>query len=251
MKRFSLLILTLVILASMFGCGGPQEKSEINISCAASLKDVVGDIITAFGNEDPNVKVTVNYASSGTIVNQIKEGAPVDVFVSAGRKEIDSLNEDGLIDADSIAEVAGNQLVLVVGKGSEKVSFDKLPGDLQYIAIGEPDSVPAGRYAKEVFTNLGNWDKVQPKLVMGKDVRSVLAYVESGSAGAGAVYKTDAMISDKVEISDVAPESSHEKISYFSVIVKASENKDAAKKFIDFLQTDKAKDIFKKYGFEV
>lgn len=249
MRSIIIATLLFVILALMPGC--TQKKEEINVSCAASLKDVIEEISTTFGEEYPDVNLMVNYASSGTIVNQIKEGAPIDVFVSAGRKEIDSLNKEDLIDSGSIAEIAGNELVLVVGKGKEKVRFDELPKDIEYIAIGEPETVPAGRYAKEAFINLGNWDKVQPQLVLAKDVRSVLAYVESGSAGAGAVYKTDAMISDKVEITDTAPESSHEKISYYAVIVKDSGNRNGAREFMDFLKSEKAKAIFKKFGFEV
>lgn len=249
MRKITFAALLLTILAILPGCS--QRPEEINVSCAASLKDVIEEISAEFGEEYPEISLTVNYASSGTIVNQIKEGAPIDMFVSAGHKEIDILNEENLIDSGSIAQIAGNELVLIVGRGAKKLRFDELPGDIEYIAIGEPETVPAGRYAKEVFTSLGNWDEVEPRLVLAKDVRSVLAYVESGSAGAGVVYKTDAMVSDKAEISDTAPESSHEAISYYAATVKGSENKEGVREFMDFLKSEKAKAIFKKFGFEV
>ncbi|MDI6600689.1 MAG: molybdate ABC transporter substrate-binding protein [Thermoanaerobacteraceae bacterium] len=249
MRKILLIILPFLMLSLISGCS--PEKEEINVSCAASLRDVMEALITSFNEEDSNIAVTVNFASSGTIMNQIKEGAPIDVFVSAGRKEIDSLNEAGLARPDSITKIAGNELVLIVPSGGKKIKFNELPGDLEYIAIGEPEIVPAGRYAKEVFTSLGIWDEVEPRLVMGKDVRSVLAYVESGSAGAGVVYKTDAGISKDVEISDSAPAGSHEEIAYYAIIVKDSRHVKDAEAFISFLKSEKAKVIFKKFGFEV
>mgnify|MGYP000878502525 FL=1 len=250
MKKISILLLTFMILAFVFGCA-PKEKEKINISCAVSMQDAMDEIITAFTDEDTNADVTVKYASSGDIIKQIEQGDPKDVLISAGRKGMDTLKKKGCIDEESISEVAGNRLVLIVGKRREMVNFEELPKDIRYTAIGDPESVAAGRYAKEVFINLGNWDDIKERMVYGKDVKQVLKYVEDGSARAGVVYKTDAMVSDKVKISDVAPGDSYEKILYFSAIVKGSEEKKEAQAFTKFLHSSKARSIFEKYGFDM
>ena len=240
MKKISILLLTFMILAFVFGCA-PKEKEKINISCAVSMQDAMDEIITAFTDEDTNADVTAKYASSGDIIKQIEQGDPKDVLISAGRKGMDTLKKKGCIDEESISEVAGNRLVLIVGKRREMVNFEELPKDIRYTAIGDP----------EVFTNLGNWDDMKERMVYGKDVKQVLKYVENGSARAGVVYKTDAMVSDKVKISDVAPGDSYEKILYFSAIVKGSEEKKEAQAFTKFLHSSKARSIFEKYGFDM
>jgi molybdate transport system substrate-binding protein len=127
-----------------------------------------------------------------------------------------------------------------------------LTGDnVKKLALGEPKSVPAGQYAQEIFTNLKLMDKVQPKVVYAKDVKEVLTWVETGNADAGIVYKTDALVSNKVKIVATAPKDSHKSVIYPAAIVKASKNVDAAKDFLNYLSSNKAQKVFEKYGFKI
>ncbi|MDQ0818398.1 molybdenum ABC transporter molybdate-binding protein [Bacillus pumilus] len=119
------------------------------------------------------------------------------------------------------------------------------------IALGTPESVPAGTYGKEIFTQLNIWDQVKKNAVYGKDVRQVLSYVETGNVEAGVVYKTDALVSKKVKIAAEANPDMHSPIMYPVGIVKGTEHLTEAKTFFQFLQSDTATSIFKKYGFQV
>lgn len=148
-----------------------------------------------------------------------------------------------------------NELVLVVPKGFTGITefADLTKEDINLIAIGDPESVPAGKYAQEAFTTLGIWEELETgkKLIMGKDVRQVLAYVENDEVQAGAVYRTDALISDKVEVAAVAPDDSHAPVIYPVAVMKDSSYSEEAKALVNFLAGDKAGEIFEKYGFKV
>ena len=148
-----------------------------------------------------------------------------------------------------------NELVLVVPKGYTEIGeFEDLAKEeVKLIAIGDPESVPAGKYAQEALTTLDLWEqlKSENKLMEGKDVRQVLAHVETDEVQAGLVYRTDALISDKVEIAAVAPEGSHDPVTYPVAVIKESAHPDEAKALMEFLAGDEAKEIFEKYGFKV
>jgi molybdate transport system substrate-binding protein len=231
-----------------------QEKNiELIVSAAASMKDAMEEIKELYAQEKTNVTITYNFGSSGSLQQQIEQGAPADVFLSAAAKQMDALKEKGLIIEDTYKELLENKVVLIAPKDSSKVSgFEGLDAeDVQKVALGEPESVPAGKYAKEVLTNLKLWDKVQAKATLGKDVRVVLTWVETGDVDAGIVYGTDAKISDKVKVVETAPEGSHSPVIYPAAVIKDSKNEAAAREFITFLTGDKAKDVFEKYGFSV
>lgn len=248
-------ILVLAAVMTLAGCSGPKaEKAELRVSAASSLKNVMQELKGLFEQEQPGAAVSLNYASSGTLQQQIEQGAPVDVFVSAGKKQMDSLWNQGLV--DNPRYIAGNKLVLVVSK-EVSAGQQESPGDLRQlsaagyekIAVGAPETVPAGKYAREALEKAGIWAEIYPKLVMAKDVRQVLVYVETGNAEAGLVYKSDAMASDKIKTVFTVPAEYHSRIVYPAAVIKASQQQERADGFLRFLQTDKAQAVFKKHGF--
>ncbi len=227
----------------------PAVQVELTISAASSLTDVMKDIEKQYENEYPNVKLTLNLASSGSLQQQIEQGAPADVFFSAATSKMKALQDKKLIIDETNKNLLKNGIVLVVPKDSEKIKgFDDLK-NAKVIAIGEPESVPAGQYGKDVLTSIKMWDSLKDKMVFAKNVRQVLAYVESGDAEAGIVYATDAKISDKVKVVAVAEEWTHTPVVYPVAVVKSSKQVDAAKAFLEYLSGEKAKAIFEKYGF--
>lgn len=256
MKRLFKLTSLFLVVASfslLLGCTKQQmaESLTLNISAAASLKDSLDEVKKIYADENTNVKLTINYGSSGTLQQQIEQGADVDIFISAASKQMDTLQSKDLIDKNSKINLLLNDIVLVVPKDNTSIKcFDDLTTDkAKKIALGEPKSVPAGQYAEQVFTKLCVVDKIKVKAVYGKDVKEVLTWVESGNADAGIVYSTDAKVSTKVQVVATAPADSHDPVVYPVAVIKSSKNNDAANKFMKFLTSDKAKSIFEKYGF--
>ena len=259
MKRIPAFLVALVVLASLFtGCSNPSEKTdnkvqgtEIMVCAAASLIDALTEIQRVYEQNSPGVKINFNFAASGILQHQIEQGAPSDLFISAGKKQMDVLEDKNLIDKESRTDLIGNDLVLVVSKYSTNISsFQDLTGpEISRISIGTPETVPAGKYAQETLESLNLWDVLKPKLVMAKDVRQVLSYVETGNVEAGLVYRSDAVSTNKLKIAAAAPFTSHKPIVYPAAVVPNSSNQEAAKTFLNFLQSDEALDIFKKHGF--
>jgi molybdate transport system substrate-binding protein len=266
-KTISLLLIV-SSFTSLAGCGrknisnnsnSTEKKSAnnspvtLNISAAASLKEPMEEIKKLYFNQKPHVTLTFNFGSSGALQQQIEQGADVDIFISAAAKQMDALKSKDLILKETSQNLLQNDVVLVIPKDSADVStFSDLTTDkIKKIALGEPKSVPAGQYAEEVFTKLGILDKVKGKAVYGKDVKEVLTWVETGNADAGIVYTTDAKTSTKVKIVATASSNSHSPVVYPLAIIKESKKIDAAKDFINFLNNDKSKTIFEKYGFKV
>lgn len=234
-----------------------ETKTEapvtLTISAAASLKDAMNEIQELYKSEKNNVTLNFNFGSSGALQKQIEQGAPVDVFLSAGKKQLDALKTKQLMIEDTYKNLLKNEVVLVVPKDSAKsIEFNKLTDEsVKKIGLGDPGSVPAGQYGEEVLTYLKIYDKISTKIVLAKDVREVLAWVETGNVDAGIVYKTDAQVSQKVKIVAEAPQGSHKEIVYPGAVIKDSKNVDAAKEFLQFLSKEEAGKIFEKYGFDV
>ena len=243
-------LLILLSFACLFiGCAG----EELVIFGAMSLTDTLTEVSQRFGAAR-NVKVYCNFAGSSTLQRQIEKGAPADVFVSASPIQMDALQQKGLIYEDSRRGILNNRLVLVapVNRSVSLTDVGMLAQDsIGRIAIGEPNSVPAGIYGREALAQLGVWDAVQPKLIPTADVRSTLAYVESGEVDIGVVYHTDAEISKKVRIIYQFPDSSHTPIVYPAAVLRNTGHKVLAHAFLDYLQTAEAAAIFEKYGFSV
>jgi len=225
---------------------------SITVSAAISLKESLTQIAADYQAKSGDT-VALNFGASGQLSAQIAQGAPVDVFISAGVKEMDQLAAANLIDTYTRRNICGNGLVLIVPADAKFVpaSFSDLTDSrILKIAIGQPKSVPAGQYAQDVFTNLKLTDAVTPKLVLGENVRQVLDYVIRGEVEAGIVYSTDALSAgEKVKVAAIAPESSHKPIVYPAAIIKATSKADAARRFLDYLSSDAAVKVFTAHGF--
>ncbi len=254
-------VFLLAILFAVFvvtACGGIKEDVKdqevpinLTISAAASLKDVAEEIKDSYTRLHPEITITYNFAASGTLQRQIEEGAPVDIFISAGQSQMDALSEKDLMIESTRRDLLGNDLVLIAGSHSKISGFgDLIDHRVTKISIGTPESVPAGKYAKEVLTTLNIYNRIQPKLVLAKDVRQVLTYVETGNVDAGLVYRSDATISDDVKIVAVAPPNSHKSIVYPMAIVKSTKHFKQAEKFAAYLAGKEAAGIFIEKGFQ-
>ena len=229
------------------------EEQSILVAAAASLKNAYEDeLIPMFEEQYPGVTVEGTYDSSGKLQTQIEEGLEADVFMSAAAKQMKALDEEGMIASNTIVDLLENKIVLIVPAGSDSQidSFEKI-GDAESIALGDPESVPAGQYAKEALTSLNVWDSIQDKVSFGTNVTEVLNQVAAASADAGIVYATDAAsMEDQVTVVAEAPEGSLEKkVIYPVAVVKATAHEDAAKAFVEFLQTPEAMEVFEAYGF--
>lgn len=259
MKKILSVALALVLALSMIimtGCGGSEEeeKAEVTVLAAASLTDALDEIIAEY-EKDADCTITPSYAGSGDLVQQIEGGAPCDIFISASKSNMDQLEEGGYIDTDTRQDMLVNTLTLISTiEKKDVVTMDSLTSDeVGTIALGEPETVPAGKYATQVLDNLNITSQLTDKIVYAKDVRAVLDYVETGNADCGFVYRTDALMMDDekgVIIGDV-DESLHDAIVYPAAILKDAPQADFAADFYEFLQSDFAKEVFEKYGFTV
>lgn len=264
MKKGYLLFFSLIVL--LFGASGcsadgktqnkqdsAKERVELTISAAASLQDALAEIKAGFEKEHPAIILNFNFGGSGALQQQITQGAPVDLFFSAAEDKFQALVKDGLIEKESGRNLLGNDLVLIVPKDSEKEikTFEDLT-DAGKIALGTPESVPAGKYGKETLEHLNVWEDIEDKddFVFAKDVRQVLTYVETGNVDAGIVYKTDAMASEKVDIAATAGDDSHAPIIYPVGIIKNTPHPNEAKLFFEYLQNNQSMKIFEEYGFK-
>jgi molybdate transport system substrate-binding protein len=228
-----------------------QGNVKLTISAGASLKDALTEIAPLYSKAQPSVSVRHNFGSSGELQQQIENGAPVDVFVSAAVKQVDELQKKNLILADTRRNLLSNRLVLIVpaNKNFTGDLRNLTDAHIERIAIGDPRSVPAGQYAEEALKKLDVWQAVQSKFVLGSNVRQVLQFVESGNAQAGIVYATDAKTSTKVKVVQVIDAKLHKPIVYPVAVLQRSENPAIAKSYVKFLTGNTAKSIFEKYGF--
>lgn len=263
MKKILAISLTMILAVSMMlvtGCGGDTsseetaETPEVTVLAAASLTDALDEIIAEY-EKDADCTITPSYAGSGDLVQQIEGGAPCDIFVSASKSNMDQLEEGGYIDTDTRKDILANTLTLIAtAEKADVVTMDTLTSDeVGTIAIGEVETVPAGKYATQVFDNMGITDEISDKIVYAKDVRAVLNYVETGDADCGFVYRTDALLmneDDGVIIGDV-DESLHDAIVYPAAILKDAPQAEFAADFYEFMQNDFSKEVFEKYGFTV
>jgi len=252
-------LFTLICLA-FAGCqsGGPVgngpsgSDGALTISAAASLKDAFTQIAALY-KQRTGKDVVFNFGASGTLQKQIETGAAVDIFASAGSKQMDGLAGKGLIAVETRRDFAGNELVLIAPKDSKLglLSFEQLGNDdVKHVAIGNPKTVPAGEYSQQMFSFIKLDDVIQRKLVLAEDVRQVLDYVERGEVDAGIVYRTDAIAAgDKIKVAAIAPRGSHDPILYPVATTKDSRQKDAAGKFIAVLVGEEGQSILRNYGF--
>lgn len=267
MKKLKLFPFLVIFFVFMVGCTNgdsekqateqpkqKEERTEIMVSAAISLTDALNEIKTIYEKEHP-VKLTFNLGGSGSLAQQIQQGVPSDIFISANVDWMNTLEEESLVDSDSRADITGNNLVLITNKSS-KINYQNVdeinPDDVDKIAVGNPDSVPAGTYSKQVLEHLHMWNELNNdnKLVLAKDVRQVLTYVETGNADIGFVYESDAQTSDKINILTTADKDLHDPIIYPAAVIKDTEHEKEAADFISFMDSDQAQEILEKYGFK-
>ncbi len=229
-----------------------KEPVELTILAAASLTDVCNEIKEVYEKDHPEVTLTFSYGGSGALQTQIEEGVPADLFLSAATRQMTALDEEGLMDSDTIVTLLENKVVLIVPKDSdaEITSFeDAATEKVSMIGLGEPGSVPVGQYSEEIFTSLGILDTVKEKANYGSDVRTVLSWVETKAVDCGVVYATDAYVGEGIRIVCEAPEGSCRQVLYPAGIVKASEHKEEALQFLTYLQGEESRELFASYGF--
>jgi molybdate transport system substrate-binding protein len=250
-------ILTL-LLVLMPGCRswGPSPSgapaNELTVSAAVSLKDAFREIAELY-EARTGTKIHFNYGASGALQKQIESGAPADVFASAGAKQMDELASKGLIVPDSRTDFAGNSLVLIVpAKGPGSGSFSDLANpSVKKVAVGNPKTVPAGQYTEQTINKLKLLPQIQSKLIFAEDVRQVLDYVARDEVDAGVVYSSDALSAgDKVKLVARAPDDSHDPILYPIAVVRDSQQREAARKFIDLVLSAEGQAALVKHGFQ-
>jgi molybdate transport system substrate-binding protein len=242
-RRFGAALLALA-------CGAAQA-ADLTVSAAASLTNAFRELAPAFEVQNPGTRVVFNFAASDALLAQIAKGAPADVFASADQEAMDRADAQKLLVAGTRRNFAANSLVMIVPSDSQLALA--APPDLQKpevkrVALGNPASVPAGRYAKGSLEAAKLWAAVEPKAIMAQNVRQALDYVARGEVEAGFVYATDAAImKDKVKVVATVP--TETAITYPIAAVAGSPNPEAARKFLDFVATPASQTVLARYGF--
>ena len=241
---------TLGLLFSLFIATG-ISAADLTVYAAASLTDAMKEIGPAYEKESGD-KLQFNFGASNMLARQIEEGAPADLFFSADEAKMDALEKKDLLLPGTRRSLLSNLLVIVVpadASAAPKSAADLTKPEFRKLALAEPQTVPAGIYAREYLQKLGLWDAVKEKVVPTENVRAALAAVESGNVEAGIVYKTDSLISKKVKIAVEVPAAEGPKISYPVAVQRSSKQPDRARKFAEYLAGPMARSVFEKFGF--
>jgi molybdate transport system substrate-binding protein len=229
----------------------PALAQTLTVSAATSLQEALREVAGLFQQSHPGVRVQLNFAASGSLLAQLAQGAPVDVFASADQATMDRALSKGLIDGATRRDFVANQLVLVVPRagGGDVPSLQALREPRwRRIALGSPLSVPAGAYAQAALQQHSLWQALQPKLVYGENVRQVLSYVGRGEVDAGFDYRSDALTDARVRIALPVPTVTP--LRYPAARVRGSVQPQAADAFIAFLRSPPAQPAWRRYGFE-
>ncbi|GGE99414.1 molybdate ABC transporter substrate-binding protein [Aliidongia dinghuensis] len=247
--RFGLLVVALLAAFT----ARPAAAADLLVFAAASLKNALDDAIADYGKRT-GVKIDVSYAASGPLARQIEAGAPADLFISADLQWMDEIAQHDLIRPESRVDLLGNRLVLVAAKDDKRAITIGPDTDLAALigsgrlAIGDPQSVPAGKYAESALEKLGLWAKVEPKLARAESVRAALALVSRGEAPLGIVYATDAAADPGVRVAAEFPATSYPPVIYPAALVKASHSPQA-QPFLEYLEGAAAAPFFTRQGF--
>jgi len=255
-----ILIVTLLFITPgflLFAAGARESRTpdsvELIVGAAMSLRDVTVDLAAEYQTANPHVTVTFTYASSGVLQNQIMEGAPIDVFMSAAVLQMRNLEERGLIHGQG-RNLVTNKVVLIVPTGSTtriRGFADATDNSIRLIGVGDPVAMPIGTFAYNIFTAHGIADEVYQKAVLASEVRQLLTWVEMGEVDAGVVFMTDAITTDRVRVVEVADSSLHTPSINPVGVVASSRHREEALRFVDFLFSSGARTIFEKHGFSM
>jgi molybdate transport system substrate-binding protein len=252
-RRWRVAALSALLLFGAARARSAQAPGGVLVFAAASLANVLGDLDKSFTARS-GIRVTSSLAASSTLAKQIEAGAPAEVYFSADLQWMDYLQQRGLLEPGSRHDVAGNSLVLIAPAGGAlrvriAPGFD-LAGLLGRgrLAVADPDSVPAGIYAREALKTLGVWNRVRSRLVRAENVRAALAYVARADAPLGIVYRTDALVEPRVRVVGVFPAASHAPIVYPVALTRRAD--EGAVRYLAFITSAQARPIFRKWGFE-
>lgn len=230
----------------------PPPTTNLNVFAAVSLTDALRAIEPLYEQSRPNVNLSFTFAASGVLQQQIQQGAAADIFFSASPVEVNALESANLLQPGTRQDVLKNTLALVTPRNSSlslSSVQDLTSSQVSRIAIGNPNTVPAGRYAQELLASSGVSPAVQSKLVLGQNVRNVLSLVETGQADVGIVYKTDALLSNLVKVAYIPPIDAYSPIVYPLAVLQRSSNPEQALDFTNFLQSAPAISVFERFGF--
>jgi molybdate transport system substrate-binding protein len=229
-----------------------QKQAELLVFAAASLTDVLGELSTSW-EKDSGARVKLSFAASSVLARQIEAGGKADAFISADQEWMDYLQQRARVESSSRRNLVGNRLVLIAPADS-RVELRIAPGFPLAAALGhgrlstgDPDIVPAGRYARSALVSLGLWEEIRDRLVRADNVRSAMMFVARGESPLGIVYTTDALVDPKVRIVDTFPDNTHAPITYPAAAIKGSRKESI--EFLDYLASPSARDTWKKYGF--
>ncbi|RDW15412.1 molybdate ABC transporter substrate-binding protein [Oceanobacillus chungangensis] len=255
-----LLLSMVILILFVAGCGQASgssnvtEETELTISAAASMMASLNEITEVFEEENPDIKITYNFGGSGTLRKQIEQGAPIDLFFSASKKDYQLLEEGGFVNDGSA--IFRNKLVFLQQEDGTMKSLEDFINSDGKIAIGTPEAVPAGTYAEQALEKLGVWEQLQGRIVFTKDVRQVLNAVKEGGVDLGLVYSSDLYGEENVEIAWEVDHSLHEKIEYFVASLKNDQKQEddvkaeAVERFYQYVQKEDSMKVFAKYGFD-
>jgi molybdate transport system substrate-binding protein len=249
-------VLTLLLSLSLLLAGNgpvlaaPAAQVTLRISAGVGLKDALQDLRAAWVRQHPDIRIDFNFAAAGFLRKQIEEGAPVDIFLAPGRQHIKALVEQKLTVPDSAVALLGNDLALIVAREQRgRINGFSDLVKAHNVALGLPEMVPAGRYAKQTLSHFRLWEPLAERMVFGKSVRQVLAYVESGDADAGLVFTSDTKLLRSAAVAAVAPADSHAPIVFSLAAIPNGRNPQARTLLWRFLQSPAAGKIFTRHGF--
>ncbi len=231
--------------------GARLGAGEVTVFAAASLSDTLGELAATY-QQTTGDTVRLNLGASSTLARQIEEGAPADLFFSADEAKMDALARAGLIDAATRRSLLSNALVVIVAADRPlplASARDLGAPAVRRLAIAEPETVPAGIYARAYLEQAGLWRALAPKIVSTENVRAVLAVVAGGDADAGFVYRTDALISKRVRVAWVVPAAEGPRISYPVAVLRGAANPGGARRLLAWLESPAARAVFVRFGF--
>lgn len=236
-----------------------SEKVDLNVFAAASMTESLEELKAVFEEENPGINLVFNFDSSGTLKTQISEGAACDVFISAAKKQMDELDPNRTSKASNITidpntrfDLLENEVVLAVKEDSNKDirSFDDINTDkVGTIALGNAD-VPVGQYSESLLKNMGIWDMIQDKISFGSNVKEVTSWLTEGAVDCGIIYSTDAKAAGLKIVATANPDMFDKKVIYPAALIENSPNREASEKFLEFLKSDRAREVFAQYGFK-
>ena len=248
-------ITLLAATVTIAGCGArpsPTTESPLVVSAAVSLREPLGEALSGFGGARPGAAPMLNAGASGLLLQQLLRGAPADLYISASTREIDRLEEAGRLLPESRITLAANRMALVVPRGRPRPDSVTRLGDPAYrrVAIGNPGTVPAGRYARQVLERAGVWDTLRTRLVTAESARQTLEYVARGEVDAGLVYRTDVAVGgERVELAAEIPADLHDPILYEGAVLADSARPRAALELLRYLAAGEGRRELVRHGF--